>query len=151
LSEKPLTEDPEEIKRWKWANRKAKKANSEMHALRCDTELILSVISLHSWLFSDVAVYLVPHFFSLTRLKLTDVTPSLQWYQWCCQLMMLKYGYFFWVNVKTWILRFFQLKGYLNPYRSSFLFLMKFCLPIKNIGKLNVQLALVMQLNLQTT
>ncbi|KAJ4748047.1 DNA-directed RNA polymerase [Rhynchospora pubera] len=43
LPEKPLTNDPEEIKRWKWANRKAKKANSEMHSLRCDTELILSV------------------------------------------------------------------------------------------------------------
>ncbi|XP_078162542.1 DNA-directed RNA polymerase 3B, chloroplastic-like isoform X2 [Carex rostrata] len=43
LPEKTLTNDLEEIKRWKWANRKTKKANSEMHALRCDTELILTV------------------------------------------------------------------------------------------------------------
>ncbi|KAJ3679190.1 hypothetical protein LUZ60_017201 [Juncus effusus] len=43
MGEKPETEDQEEIKKWKWIRRKARKANSEMHALRCDTELVLSV------------------------------------------------------------------------------------------------------------
>nr|CAD1831955.1 unnamed protein product [Ananas comosus var. bracteatus] len=43
LAERPDSEDPVEIQRWKWSIRKAKKANNEMHAQRCDTELKLSV------------------------------------------------------------------------------------------------------------
>uniref|UniRef100_A0A0E0E4I9 DNA-directed RNA polymerase n=1 Tax=Oryza meridionalis TaxID=40149 RepID=A0A0E0E4I9_9ORYZ len=43
LPEQPETEDPDEIKKWKWSLKKAKKANRELHAERCDTELKLSV------------------------------------------------------------------------------------------------------------
>ncbi|GAB4853640.1 DNA-directed RNA polymerase 3B, chloroplastic [Ancistrocladus abbreviatus] len=43
LLEKTLSEDAEEIDAWKWSVRKAKKINRERHALRCDTELKLSV------------------------------------------------------------------------------------------------------------
>ncbi|EPS64933.1 hypothetical protein M569_09836 [Genlisea aurea] len=37
------SDDPIEIKKWKFSIRKAKKNNMEMHSLRCDTELKLSV------------------------------------------------------------------------------------------------------------
>ncbi|XP_038987041.1 DNA-directed RNA polymerase 3, chloroplastic isoform X2 [Phoenix dactylifera] len=40
---RPDSEDSVEIKKWRWSVRKAKKANNEMHAQRCDTELKLSV------------------------------------------------------------------------------------------------------------
>ncbi|XP_020699293.2 DNA-directed RNA polymerase 3, chloroplastic isoform X1 [Dendrobium catenatum] len=43
IQEKPGLEDSMEIKKWRWNARKAKKANNEMHAQRCDTELKLSV------------------------------------------------------------------------------------------------------------
>uniref|UniRef100_A0A0E0ACN1 DNA-directed RNA polymerase n=1 Tax=Oryza glumipatula TaxID=40148 RepID=A0A0E0ACN1_9ORYZ len=43
LPERPETEDPDEIQKWKWSLKKAKKANRELHAERCDTELKLSV------------------------------------------------------------------------------------------------------------
>ncbi|CAL9063996.1 unnamed protein product [Musa banksii] len=43
LPDRPETEDLTEIKKWRWSTRKAKKANSEMHAQRCDVELKLSV------------------------------------------------------------------------------------------------------------
>ncbi|KAK8962692.1 hypothetical protein KSP40_PGU015267 [Platanthera guangdongensis] len=43
IQEKPGLEDSIEIKKWQWSARKAKKANCEMHAQRCDTELKLSV------------------------------------------------------------------------------------------------------------
>ncbi|XP_078438342.1 DNA-directed RNA polymerase 3, chloroplastic-like [Wolffia australiana] len=43
LPEKPDTEDPNEIQKWRWEARKVKKANSEMYAQRCDIELKLSV------------------------------------------------------------------------------------------------------------
>ncbi|XP_038987045.1 DNA-directed RNA polymerase 3, chloroplastic isoform X4 [Phoenix dactylifera] len=39
---RPDSEDSVEIKKWRWSVRKAKKANNEMHAQRCDTELKLS-------------------------------------------------------------------------------------------------------------
>jgi DNA-directed RNA polymerase len=50
LPERPETEDPDEIQKWKWSLKKAKKANRELHAERCDTELKLSVrdINFHS-------------------------------------------------------------------------------------------------------
>ncbi|PKA50864.1 DNA-directed RNA polymerase 3, chloroplastic [Apostasia shenzhenica] len=41
--ERPESMDPAEIKKWRWKTRKARKANNEMHAQRCDTELKLSV------------------------------------------------------------------------------------------------------------
>lgn len=43
IPEKPDTEDEAEIKSWKWRLKKAKKANSERHSQRCDTELKLAV------------------------------------------------------------------------------------------------------------
>ncbi|GAB2291537.1 DNA-directed RNA polymerase 3, chloroplastic, variant 2 [Dionaea muscipula] len=43
LPQKPLSDCPTEIAAWKWNMRKAKKTNRERHALRCDTELRLSV------------------------------------------------------------------------------------------------------------
>ncbi|ONK78853.1 uncharacterized protein A4U43_C01F240 [Asparagus officinalis] len=43
LPERPSSEDLTKIKEWRWNSRKAKKANSEMHAQRCDIELKLSV------------------------------------------------------------------------------------------------------------
>ncbi|VAI80753.1 unnamed protein product [Triticum turgidum subsp. durum] len=43
LPEQPETEDPDEIQKWKWSVKKTKKANRELHAERCDTELKLSV------------------------------------------------------------------------------------------------------------
>uniref|UniRef100_A0A0D3GJD3 DNA-directed RNA polymerase n=1 Tax=Oryza barthii TaxID=65489 RepID=A0A0D3GJD3_9ORYZ len=43
LPERPETEDPDKIQKWKWSLKKAKKANRELHAERCDTELKLSV------------------------------------------------------------------------------------------------------------
>lgn len=43
VPERPDPEDSIEIKKWKWSVRKVKKANNEMHAQRCDTELKLSV------------------------------------------------------------------------------------------------------------
>ncbi|GAB4838148.1 hypothetical protein Ancab_027677 [Ancistrocladus abbreviatus] len=43
LPEKTLSEAPMEIAAWKWSVRKAKKISRERHALRCDTELKLSV------------------------------------------------------------------------------------------------------------
>ncbi|XP_072962324.1 DNA-directed RNA polymerase 3, chloroplastic-like [Typha angustifolia] len=43
LTERPDSDDPVEIQKWRWSVRKAKKANNEMHAQRCDTELKLSV------------------------------------------------------------------------------------------------------------
>lgn len=36
-------DDAEEIKKWKWSVRKAKKINQERHSQRCDIELKLSV------------------------------------------------------------------------------------------------------------
>lgn len=38
-----LSDNVEEIKKWKWSVRKAKKINQEMHCQRCDIELKLSV------------------------------------------------------------------------------------------------------------
>ncbi|CAI9098734.1 OLC1v1035430C3 [Oldenlandia corymbosa var. corymbosa] len=38
-----LSDNEEEIKKWKWKARKARKINQELHSLRCDTELKLSV------------------------------------------------------------------------------------------------------------
>lgn len=43
IPERPESEDLTVIKEWRWNNRKAKKANNEMHAQRCDIELKLSV------------------------------------------------------------------------------------------------------------
>lgn len=43
IPEKPDSEDAMEIKKWRQGVRKAKKCNSERHALRCDIELKLSV------------------------------------------------------------------------------------------------------------
>ncbi|KAM7252703.1 hypothetical protein ACFE04_008212 [Oxalis oulophora] len=43
IPEKPSSEDPTEIRNWKWSVRKAKKINRERHSLRCDVELKLSV------------------------------------------------------------------------------------------------------------
>uniref|UniRef100_A0A0E0LE47 DNA-directed RNA polymerase n=1 Tax=Oryza punctata TaxID=4537 RepID=A0A0E0LE47_ORYPU len=43
LPERPETEDTDEIQKWKWSLKKAKKTNRELHAERCDTELKLSV------------------------------------------------------------------------------------------------------------
>ncbi|KAF8658576.1 hypothetical protein HU200_059036 [Digitaria exilis] len=43
LPERPESEDPDEMQRWKWSLKKAKKTNRELHAERCDTELKLSV------------------------------------------------------------------------------------------------------------
>ncbi|WOK98268.1 hypothetical protein Cni_G06978 [Canna indica] len=43
LPDRPDLEDLNEIKKWRWNTRKTKKANSEMHAQRCDVELKLSV------------------------------------------------------------------------------------------------------------
>ncbi|KAJ6834210.1 DNA-directed RNA polymerase 1B, mitochondrial-like [Iris pallida] len=43
IPERPDSEDINEIKQWRWNTRQAKKANSEMHAQRCDIELKLSV------------------------------------------------------------------------------------------------------------
>ncbi|CAD6338849.1 unnamed protein product [Miscanthus lutarioriparius] len=43
LPERPESEDPDEIQKWKWSLKKAKKTNRELHAERCDTELKLSV------------------------------------------------------------------------------------------------------------
>ncbi|XP_047316621.1 DNA-directed RNA polymerase 3, chloroplastic [Impatiens glandulifera] len=43
IPDKPISEDPMEIRRWKWSVKKAKKINQEMHGQRCDTELKLSV------------------------------------------------------------------------------------------------------------
>ncbi|KAG9143327.1 hypothetical protein Leryth_018597 [Lithospermum erythrorhizon] len=37
------SDDVEDIKKWKWSLRKAKKINQERHSLRCDVELKLSV------------------------------------------------------------------------------------------------------------
>lgn len=45
LPEKPDTEDEEEIKKWKWKVKDAKKENSERHSQRCDIELKLAVRS----------------------------------------------------------------------------------------------------------
>lgn len=45
LPEKPDTEDEEEIKKWKWKVKAAKKENSERHSQRCDIELKLAVRS----------------------------------------------------------------------------------------------------------
>ncbi|CAO1948721.1 unnamed protein product [Urochloa humidicola] len=41
--ERPESEDPDELQKWKWSLKKAKKTNRELHAERCDTELKLSV------------------------------------------------------------------------------------------------------------
>ncbi|XP_062178704.1 DNA-directed RNA polymerase 3B, chloroplastic-like [Phragmites australis] len=41
--ERPESEDPDEIQKWKWSLKKARKTNRELHAERCDTELKLSV------------------------------------------------------------------------------------------------------------
>ncbi|CAA6670261.1 unnamed protein product [Spirodela intermedia] len=43
MPEKPDSEDPNEIQKWRWESRRVKKANSEMYAQRCDIELKLSV------------------------------------------------------------------------------------------------------------
>lgn len=43
LPEQPDTEDEQEIKKWKWKLKAAKKENSERHSQRCDIELKLSV------------------------------------------------------------------------------------------------------------
>ncbi|KAL6874119.1 hypothetical protein ACP4OV_014201 [Aristida adscensionis] len=43
LPERPESEDLDEIQKWKWSLKKAKKTNRELHAERCDTELKLSV------------------------------------------------------------------------------------------------------------
>ncbi|CAA7053608.1 unnamed protein product [Microthlaspi erraticum] len=43
LPEEPDTEDPEEIKLWKWKMKDAKKENGERHSQRCDIELKLEV------------------------------------------------------------------------------------------------------------
>ncbi|MQM15245.1 hypothetical protein Taro_048187 [Colocasia esculenta] len=43
IPEKPDSEDATEMRKWKWAIRRAKKVNIEMYAQRCDTELKLSV------------------------------------------------------------------------------------------------------------
>ncbi|EER88745.2 hypothetical protein BDA96_10G274900 [Sorghum bicolor] len=43
LPERPESEDPDEMQKWKWSLKKAKKTNRELHAERCDTELKLSV------------------------------------------------------------------------------------------------------------
>ncbi|XP_051204605.1 DNA-directed RNA polymerase 3B, chloroplastic [Lolium perenne] len=43
LPERPETEDPDEIQKWKWSLKKTNKTNRELHAERCDTELKLSV------------------------------------------------------------------------------------------------------------
>ncbi|KAL6603080.1 hypothetical protein ACP70R_043441 [Stipagrostis hirtigluma subsp. patula] len=43
LPERPESEDPDEIQKWRWSLKKAKKTNRELHAERCDTELKLSV------------------------------------------------------------------------------------------------------------
>uniref|UniRef100_A0A0D9WSQ2 DNA-directed RNA polymerase n=1 Tax=Leersia perrieri TaxID=77586 RepID=A0A0D9WSQ2_9ORYZ len=43
LPERPESDDPDEIQKWKWSLKKAKKTNRELHAERCDTELKLSV------------------------------------------------------------------------------------------------------------
>ncbi|XP_062229432.1 DNA-directed RNA polymerase 3, chloroplastic-like [Phragmites australis] len=43
LPDRPESEDPVEIQKWKWSLKKAKKTNRELHAERCDTELKLSV------------------------------------------------------------------------------------------------------------
>lgn len=45
MPEKPDSEDPNEIQKWRWESRRVKKANSEMYAQRCDIELKLSVTS----------------------------------------------------------------------------------------------------------
>jgi DNA-directed RNA polymerase len=39
-------EDPDEVQKWKWSLKKAKKTNRELHAERCDTELKLSVLNI---------------------------------------------------------------------------------------------------------
>uniref|UniRef100_A0A804QAV3 DNA-directed RNA polymerase N-terminal domain-containing protein n=1 Tax=Zea mays TaxID=4577 RepID=A0A804QAV3_MAIZE len=43
LPERLESEDPDEMQKWKWSLKKAKKTNRELHAERCDTELKLSV------------------------------------------------------------------------------------------------------------
>lgn len=43
IPERPESEEPIDIKRWKWGVRKAKKVNQELHSQRCDIELKLSV------------------------------------------------------------------------------------------------------------
>ncbi|KAK3134241.1 hypothetical protein QOZ80_6AG0546730 [Eleusine coracana subsp. coracana] len=43
LPERPDSEDPDEIQKWKWNLKKTKKTNRELHAEQCDTELKLSV------------------------------------------------------------------------------------------------------------
>ncbi|KAI5678798.1 hypothetical protein M9H77_09748 [Catharanthus roseus] len=43
LPEKPDTEDEQEIQKWKWKVKTAKKENSERHSQRCDIELKLAV------------------------------------------------------------------------------------------------------------
>uniref|UniRef100_A0A1J3DCC0 DNA-directed RNA polymerase n=1 Tax=Noccaea caerulescens TaxID=107243 RepID=A0A1J3DCC0_NOCCA len=43
LPEEPDTEDPEEIKLWKWKLKDAKKENGERHSQRCDVEFKLEV------------------------------------------------------------------------------------------------------------
>ncbi|XP_010904633.1 DNA-directed RNA polymerase 3B, chloroplastic isoform X1 [Elaeis guineensis] len=43
VPERSDSEDSVEIRKWRWRVRKVKKANNEMHAQRCDTELKLSV------------------------------------------------------------------------------------------------------------
>ncbi|KAL9272323.1 DNA-directed RNA polymerase 2, chloroplastic/mitochondrial-like protein [Drosera capensis] len=43
LPETPETEDEAELKKWKWKLRTVKKQNMELHSLRCDVELKLSV------------------------------------------------------------------------------------------------------------
>ncbi|GJM97829.1 hypothetical protein PR202_ga14785 [Eleusine coracana subsp. coracana] len=43
LPERPDSEDPDEIQKWKWSLKKTKKTNRELHAEQCDTELKLSV------------------------------------------------------------------------------------------------------------
>lgn len=43
LPEQPESEDPNEMQKWKWSLKKAKKTNRELHAERCDVELKLSV------------------------------------------------------------------------------------------------------------
>uniref|UniRef100_A0A804UJ27 DNA-directed RNA polymerase n=1 Tax=Zea mays TaxID=4577 RepID=A0A804UJ27_MAIZE len=42
LPERLESEDPDEMQKWKWSLKKAKKTNRELHAERCDNELKLS-------------------------------------------------------------------------------------------------------------
>ncbi|PIN02099.1 Mitochondrial/chloroplast DNA-directed RNA polymerase RPO41 [Handroanthus impetiginosus] len=43
-----LSDDANEVKKWRWSVRKAKKINQERHSLRCDIELKLSIIFVDS-------------------------------------------------------------------------------------------------------